>query len=1120
MSYFKNNIFDADLQVQLKRQEEYVKKLKKNKDDPSDSFEAKFVNTVLDRMENMFKEPDLAELIGSCYPQSDRMELVKKVIEKLLQKYEKKDAEFKYDRIIRIVTALLTEAVVTAPLDGIDQITIDPTENFGRISFAGPIRATGGTIQGLIVVIAEYLAKKLGLSRYVPTVEQVQRGVSQCMTYCRLRNTQGKKPSTMELEHIIRNSYIMIDGTESENEEVLTHKYLPRIKKPRIRGGMCLVIIEGLLVRAPKIHNYLKQFDIDNKSNQELMDMMKDEKSTESSKQDQLVLTIGRPLISLENKSKGLKLRIGTTPTIGLCSCNVHPSLIKIIKFINIGSQLVVSLPGKGTTIGGLCEDLNPPIVKYKDGGVREYEGNDQNIEKIMDLGEILFCSGEFIEYKKQLPLRDYCNGQFRRDTNYEVDPLNLSEVEIVEISKKYPRAKIVPKYGLYLNSLSFSQYLKLREGYKTKGYFEVEGPWVGLLDKLVVPYSIEEGKIILKYKKIFEHYMFLDELFTYTDYVDYVKEIDVNNSYLIQFLNFRYPNRTLLCEKGRASIKARVGRAQSVNMTKMKQKGTATEVHSLCEYNAFKSDTENFWQSLKKHKYSLGNFELRYCENCKQEKIYSKCDCGAITIKKIYCKSCNIYVDLEEQKVHKEHSIKKKLKVKRDLQKEIQDVRSMELIKNTKIIDYKKNMRCKKCSTATPYPEPLIKGILRSKYRIPVSKDGTFRIVNPNLATTHFRIREIGITLEEANKLGYVNDEKGVPYNLDSIIPLNANDVIISYKAADYLLKGFLYLDELVQTYYDQKEPYLDPHSYKDLLGVLLYSISPHTSNGVVNRIIGFIENYGVYAHPLVVVARRRDLDGDIDAYGPLLDLGLNGSMEYVSKNRTGALMSIPLSLSTKFLLDQVGKEILEREVCSDYYDAFDGLSNNRKYKPIELKKISRVEDFVSKGLSEKEYLYNTPRFILTNYNSKNLYRDLGSSVEKVSEVIKLMNILPDVNPSKTATGLIEGHLLPDIIGNLNAYFRQKLKCDYCKKIFNVNPLTKKCLYCNIGNMKYTVYPGMVTKYLKIINQIRSNKDIKLSNVLQQRICNYEKILKGLFTTKNALTDLLDKYNDEVGFK
>ena len=80
------------------------------------------------------------------------------------------------DAGLRTGLAILTEAILVAPLEGIGQVRLlsntDGT-TFLSIDFCGPIRAAGGTAQAMAVLIGDMIRSELGLAKYVPTDPEV-----------------------------------------------------------------------------------------------------------------------------------------------------------------------------------------------------------------------------------------------------------------------------------------------------------------------------------------------------------------------------------------------------------------------------------------------------------------------------------------------------------------------------------------------------------------------------------------------------------------------------------------------------------------------------------------------------------------------------------------------------------------------------------------------------------------------------------------------------------------------------------------------------------------------------------------------------------------------------------
>ena len=151
------------------------------------------------------------------------------------------------DSGLRVGLAVLTEAVLVAPLDGIGDVRImnnaDGSE-FLSIDFCGPIRAAGGTAQALGVLIGDILRREIGVGRYVPTTPEVERVKEEFGLY---RANLQYKPPPEETETIVNECPVMINGEETERMECAGYKEVRNIVnengsfRTRVRGGVMLV---------------------------------------------------------------------------------------------------------------------------------------------------------------------------------------------------------------------------------------------------------------------------------------------------------------------------------------------------------------------------------------------------------------------------------------------------------------------------------------------------------------------------------------------------------------------------------------------------------------------------------------------------------------------------------------------------------------------------------------------------------------------------------------------------------------------------------------------------------------------------------------------------------------
>src|SRR5207245_3944459 len=183
--------------------------------------------------------------------------------------------------------------------------------------------------------------------------------------------------------------------------------------------------------------------------------------------------------------------------------------------------------------------------------------------------------------------------------------------------------------------------------------------------------------------------------------------------------------------------------------------------------------------------------------------------------------------------------------------------------------------------------PEPLEKGVLRAKHEIYVFKDGTTRYDMTNLPLTHFTPNEAGISIEAARRLGYSRDSRGHPLERDDqVLELRTQDILVARSCAEYLVRVAAFVDDLLERLYGLSRFY-DAAKPEDLLGHLVVTLAPHTSAGVVARIVGFTDATACFAHPYLIAARRRSCDGDEDSVILLLYCLVNFSWAFLPDKR-----------------------------------------------------------------------------------------------------------------------------------------------------------------------------------------------------------------------------------------
>jgi hypothetical protein len=387
--------------------------------------------------------------------------------------------------------------------------------------------------------------------------------------------------------------------------------------------------------------------------------------------------------------------------------------------------------------------------------------------------------------------------------------------------------------------------------------------------------------------------------------------------------------------------------------------------------------------------------------------------------------------------------------------------------------------------SSRAKTPEPLEKGILRAKHGLPVFRDGTVRFDMSDIPLTHFRPVEIGTRWQHLSELGYSHDVDGFPLTSDGqVLELYPQDFIPSSKGIEHLVKTCEFVDDLLGRFYGM-EPFYRVQGRDDLVGKLAIALAPHTSAGVLCRIIGFTDASGGYAHTLFHAAKRRNCDGDEDAILMLLDGLLNFSKEILPANR-GGRMDAPLVLSTRLNPTELDKEALNVDTSWFYERGFYEATLDQPHP----KELAERMDFVERRIGTigavRGYGYTLGLSSLDAGPENSAYKILETMIDKMNAQIELAQVLRAVDVRKVASSVVESHFFPDLRGNLMAFTRQKMRCGRCAAKYRRVPLAGKCIksvkaaagtasiirsnedrQCG-GNLIMTVSEGSVRKYVK----------------------------------------------------
>src|SRR5438309_1261414 len=189
--------------------------------------------------------------------------------------------------------------------------------------------------------------------------EEVERFKEEIPLYKQVQHLQYT-PSDEEISLIVSNCPVAINGEGTEDAEISGFRDLPRIETNRIRGGACLVIADGMCLKAPKIQKHVRKLRIDG---WEFIDAYMEKKNagpddiTEDSGVEPSEVFIqnivaGRPVLCHPSRAGGLRLRYGRTRATGLAAVALHPATMHILDdFIAVGTQIKTERPGKAGAV-------------------------------------------------------------------------------------------------------------------------------------------------------------------------------------------------------------------------------------------------------------------------------------------------------------------------------------------------------------------------------------------------------------------------------------------------------------------------------------------------------------------------------------------------------------------------------------------------------------------------------------------------------------------------------------------------------------------------------------------------------------------------------------------------
>ncbi|EQD42889.1 DNA polymerase II, large subunit DP2 [mine drainage metagenome] len=236
--------------------------------DPDVSVEIRPAPDLATKVEGILDIDGLASIIKSKEAKS-RQELAFMMVEEVCtNKRFESEIQKRMTLAVRVGLSVLTEGILVAPTEGFQGVFLykNPDgSDYVNAVYAGPIRGAGGTSAALSVALTDYARKLLGVGVYKPQKSEVERYVEEVGIYHHRKHLQYL-PSDDDIRTIIENCPVCVDGLATEDAEIGIHRNIKRTTisgkeemiTNRIRGGVPLVLCEGIAQKAKNVLKYTK----------------------------------------------------------------------------------------------------------------------------------------------------------------------------------------------------------------------------------------------------------------------------------------------------------------------------------------------------------------------------------------------------------------------------------------------------------------------------------------------------------------------------------------------------------------------------------------------------------------------------------------------------------------------------------------------------------------------------------------------------------------------------------------------------------------------------------------------------------------------------------------------
>lgn len=1133
-NYFKT------IQEKTKKGYEVAQKAKAKGIDVSEEVEIIPALDLADRAETIIGLKGLSQRFREISSEEpNRRKAYFKLFEEILEQkwWSIPDEQKRVELAIKACLLIETEGVVVAPLDGIPKIEINRNPDGSKyidIYFAGPIRAAGGSSTVIPLILGDFARKYLGLDRYKPTEDEVERYVEEIGLYQTEVISRQYTMKDEEIRTIIRGCSVCVNGVPTELLEVSAHRDLQRIPTNRIRGGMGLVISEGLALKAMWVMETAKSLGLDWSFLEKIVKVEKTQSKIEIKPVKAFLdrLAAGRPILAYPSTWGGFRLRYGRGRNTGIMAKAINPAtMILTDEFIAVGTHGRMERPGKATQFFP-CTTIEGPIVLLKDGSVERINTREKaenvkaQVDKIIYLGDILTTYGDFKKTSHPLIPVGYCEEWWEKELEKALkekdkkiiekeienqlkekidlekiikNPREITEKQAITISRtlfvplhpnfihfyralnekeiKFLRNELLKGEIINEKINSLNETNNSTEIFEKKLFLENNVEVKKLLEKIGLPHKIKNGKILID-----EFALSIIETFALEK-----KETESEKTNVLEYLS--EISGLVIKDKAGSFVGGRMGRPEQAKPRKM-----IGNPHVLYPIGLKGGSTRSIIKATDPYNNESGNVTVELaeyvCPKCKKKSFHAYCsECKVRTKIMKYCWECKKSVLAEQcpscgnttiQSGEHEFNLRTELeKAKTNLREPLPD-----LIKGVKgMISDAKEI------------EPLEKGILRAKHDVHIFRDGTSRFELLNATITHFKPKEINLTIEKVKELGYEKDIFGKPIEKeDQIIEIFPQDIIVNDTCGDWMLQVSKFVDDLLEKYYGV-ERFYNAKTKEDLIGEIVLGLAPHTSASVVARVIGYTKARLGFGHPYFVCAKRRNVDGDQDSVILLMDGLLNFSQKFLA-NRSGGKMDAPLVATIIINPAEVDDEVHKMESVWSY--PLELYERSQKICEPDIKEIKLIKDILEKKEQYSGLGYTHETEIFDEGPKMSRYIQLKTMDEKLQRQNNLQKKIMAIDSKDALERVMLSHFLPDIIGNARAFSRQTFRCTTCNEIYRRIPLSGICYKCGKPSLILTIHEGSVRKYLKIAQNMARQEN--LSPYLIQRLDMVEKEIDSVF--------------------